>query len=68
MTIYGSYIHFRNDLISWKKLSIDPKIELPALVPYPMKEHVCWYAVAINTVSKLLKAGFCAGHTKYDPI
>ena len=46
-TIYGSYIRFRKNLPSWKKLGIDLKIELPLIRQLPMKEDVFGYGVAI---------------------
>ena len=51
-TIYGSYIHFRKKLLSWKKVGIDLKIALPVFGTLPMKCYVCGYSVAINTASK----------------
>ena len=53
-TTNRSYIHFRENIVIWKKLGIDPKIVFPVLGPLPMKEYVCGCGVAINMVSKSL--------------
>ena len=61
MAVYGSYIHFRQNLISWKRLVIFPRIALPVIETFPMKEDVCGNGVAIDTVSKSLNAGQYGG-------
>ena len=38
LTMYGSYSSLRKNLLSWKKLVIDPKIVLPVLCSFSMKE------------------------------
>ena len=52
LTIYGSYIHFRKNLISWKKLGMDPKVASSVLVTFPIPNVVCCHDVAIRFVSK----------------
>ena len=49
-TTYRSYIRFRKNILSWKKLVIYPKISLLFLGTFTMKEYVCGYGVAINMV------------------
>ena len=67
-TISGSYINLRQNMISWKKLGIDPKILLPVFGPFPIKEDVCGNSVATNMVSKSLNAVGYVGYTQYNSI
>ena len=45
-------MYLSKNILSWKNLGIDPKIVLPVLGTFPMKEYVCGYGVAINMVPK----------------
>ena len=49
-TIYGSYIHLRKNLLSWKKLGTDSKIAFPVLGTLQIKEYMCGYSFDINMV------------------
>ena len=55
-------------MLSWKKLGIEIKIALPVLGPFPTKEDVCGYGVAIKMVSKSLSYRNYGGYTQYDSI
>ena len=52
LTTHGDYIHFRQDLISWNKLGVDPNIMLPVIGPLTTKQDVCGYGVSINIFPK----------------
>ena len=62
------YIHSRGNILSWKKLGIDPKIALPVLGTFPMQEDVCSCVVVILMVYKSLHCVSYGGYTQYDSI
>ena len=45
-------MYLSKNILSWKNLGIDPKIVLPVLGTFPMKEDVFGNGVDINMVSK----------------
>ena len=49
-------------------MGIDPKIALPVIGRFIMKEDVCGYSVAINILSKSLNYGIYIGYAQYDLI
>ena len=66
--MYESYINLRQNIISWKKLGIDPKTALPVLGTLPTKVDFCGHGDAINMVPKSLNNGCYGGYTQYDSI
>ena len=56
--MYESYINLRQNIISWKKLGIDPKTALPVLGTLPTKVDFCGHGDAINMVPKSLNNGW----------
>ena len=53
-------------MLSWKKLGIDHNIVLLVILPFTMKQDVCWYSVTINVVSKSLNVGRYVGYLQYE--
>ena len=55
-------------MIIWKKMGIYSKIILPMIGPFPIKDDVYGYGVAINMVSKLLNDRHYGDSTQYESI